>query len=124
MIFQMLMGPRKLRFDVPSGTTQGHDYLKLLGRIKDKILVHEIPYVVTFTIIQSNVLHSSYSMLLGRPWLRYAKVFRDWGNNTIIIQGMGIVRIIPIRKKLGAPTTRLELVLICYDFHFEIFDEE
>ncbi len=40
---------------------------KPLGLIKDlKILVHGIPYVVTFIMIQSSVLDSSYSMLLGR----------------------------------------------------------
>jgi hypothetical protein len=27
MISQSLMGPRQLRYDVPGGTTQGHDYL-------------------------------------------------------------------------------------------------
>jgi hypothetical protein len=44
---------------------------KPLGLIKDlKILIHGIPYVVTFTIIQSSVLNSSYSMLLGHPWLK------------------------------------------------------
>jgi len=40
-------------------------------------------------------------------------VFHDWGNNTITIQGMGIIRIIPIIKKLGATTKCLELVLVC-----------
>lgn len=39
-----------------------------LGLIKDlKILIHEIPYTLTFTMIQSSVLNSNYSMLLGRP---------------------------------------------------------
>jgi len=48
---------------------------KPLGLIRDlKIFVHEIPYTVTFTVINSNVLDYSYSMLLGRPWLRDAKV--------------------------------------------------
>jgi hypothetical protein len=48
---------------------------KPLGLIKDlKILVHGIPYVMTFIMIQSSVLNSSYSTLLGRPWLRDAKV--------------------------------------------------
>ncbi len=78
---------------------------KPLGLIKDlKILVHGIPYAVTFTIIQSSVLDSSYSMLLSRPWLRDAKVSHDWGNNTIIVQGAGMVRTIHVTKKLGAPT--------------------
>jgi hypothetical protein len=93
---------------------------KPLGLIKDlKILVHGIPYVVTFTIIQSSVLDSSYSMLLGRPWLKDAKLSHDWGNNIIIIQGTSIVKTIPITKKLGAPTKHSK-VLICYDFHFGI----
>jgi len=48
---------------------------KALGLIRDlKIFVHGIPYTVTFTVINSNVLDYSYSMLLGRPWLRDAKV--------------------------------------------------
>jgi hypothetical protein len=62
-------------------------------------------------------------MLLGRPWLKDAKVFHDWGNNTITIQGASIVKTIPITKNLGAPTKHLK-ILICYDFHFGISDEE
>ncbi len=51
---------------------------KPLGLIKDlKILVHGIPYAITFNVIQSSVLNSSYSMLLGRPWLRDVKMFHD-----------------------------------------------
>jgi hypothetical protein len=58
---------------------------KPLGLIKDlKILIHGIPYVVTFTVIQSSVLDSSYFMLLGHPWLKDAKVSHDWGNNISI----------------------------------------
>jgi hypothetical protein len=45
-------------------------------------------------------------MLLGRPWLRDVKMSHDWGNNTITIQGVDIVRIILITKKLRAPTKR------------------
>jgi hypothetical protein len=36
---------------------------------------------------------------------------------------MGIVRTIHVTKKLGAPTKRSK-VLICYDFHSRIYDEE
>jgi hypothetical protein len=60
--------------------------VKPLGLIKDlRILVHGIPYEMTFIVIQSNMLNSNYFMLLGRPWLKDAKVFHDWGKNTIII---------------------------------------
>jgi hypothetical protein len=47
---------------------------KPLGFIKDvRIIVNIIPYVVSFTIIQSSMLNSSYFMLLGFPWLRDLK---------------------------------------------------
>ncbi len=78
---------------------------------------------MTFTIIQSSVLDSSYFMLLGCPWLKDVKVFHDWRNNTITIQGIGTIKTIHVTKKLGAPTKHPE-VLICYDFHFGIFDEK
>jgi hypothetical protein len=59
---------------------------KPLGLIKDlKIIVHGIPYVVTFIVIHSIVLNSNYLILLGNPWLKDVKVSHDWGNNTITI---------------------------------------
>jgi hypothetical protein len=62
-------------------------------------------------------------MLLGYPWLRNVKVLLHWGNNIITIQGTCIIRTILVTKKLGSPTKRPK-VLVCYDFHFGIFDEE
>jgi hypothetical protein len=51
---------------------------KPLGLIKDfKIHVHGILYVVTFTVIHSSVLESSYFMLLVCPWLKDVKVSHD-----------------------------------------------
>jgi len=51
---------------------------KPLGLIKDlKIFVYGIPYIVTFIVINSNVLDFCYSMLLRHPWLRDAKVSHD-----------------------------------------------
>jgi hypothetical protein len=51
---------------------------KPLGLIRDlKIFFHGIPYKVTFTIINYNVIDFSYSMLLGCPWLRDAKASHD-----------------------------------------------
>jgi hypothetical protein len=88
-----------------------------------KIIVHGIPYVMTFIVIHNSVLDSNYFMLLGHPWLRDVKVSHDWGNNIIIIQGTGTIRTIPIIKKLGPPTKHLE-ILVCYNFHSRIFDEK
>ncbi len=69
------------------------------------------------------MLDSNYSMLLSHPWLRDVKVFHDWGNNIITIQGANIVITILVTKKLGAPTKRPK-ILVCYEFHFGIFDKE
>ncbi len=67
--------------------------IKLVGLIKDlKIYVHDILYITMFTVLHNNVIDSSYSMLLGRPWFRDAKMAHDWGSNTNTIQGNGIVK--------------------------------
>jgi len=42
-----------------------------------KIHIHGIPYVTTFIILQNNMVDFNYSMLLGRFWLRDAKVTHD-----------------------------------------------
>ncbi len=63
---------------------------KWVGLIKDlKTYVHDIPYIITFIVLQNNVVDSSYSMLLGRPWLRDIKMAHDWGINTLSYKGMG-----------------------------------
>jgi hypothetical protein len=69
--------------------------LRIIRNIK--IQIHGIPYVATFIVLQNNVVDSNYSMLLGRPWLKDAKVTHDWGNKVIIVQGNGIV----FKKKLA-----------------------
>jgi hypothetical protein len=49
-----------------------------LGIIRNlKIHIHGIPYVTTFIVLQNNVVDFNYSMLLGRFWLRDAKVTHD-----------------------------------------------
>ncbi len=69
------------------------------------------------------MVDSNYSMLLGRPLLRFAKVAHDWGNNVIIIQGNGTIRTILINKKLGTKTRRPQ-VFVCYDLIEGLINEE
>jgi hypothetical protein len=79
-----------------------------------RILVHELPYVmtftilhnnvVTFTILHNNVVDANYLMLLDRPWLRDVKISHDWGNNLVTIQGNHIVITIDVTKHLGNDT--------------------
>ncbi len=97
---------------------------KPVGLIRNlKIYVHGIPYIIIFIVLQNNVVDSSCSMLLGRPWLRDAKVAHDWGSNIVIIQRNGTIRTIIVTKHLGGEIRRLE-VLLCYDYQNDIIDEE
>ncbi len=59
---------------------------KLVGLIRYlKIYVHGVLYIITFTILQNNVVDLNDSMLLGRPWLKDVKVTHDWGSNIVTI---------------------------------------
>ncbi len=88
-----------------------------------KIHIHEIPHISTFTVMQNNVLGGSYSMLLGWPWLRNAKVICDRGTNLITIEGNGAIRMILVTKRLDV-NTKWPKVLLCYDFTNDITNEE
>jgi hypothetical protein len=95
-----------------------------MGLIKDlKIYVHGIPYITMFTVLQNNVVDSSYSMLLGKPWLRDVKMANDWGSNIVTIQGNGIIRTITIIKHLGGEVKRPKM-LLCYEYQNGITNEE
>jgi hypothetical protein len=62
---------------------------KLVGLIRDlKIYVHGILYITMFIVFQNSVVDSSYSMLLGKPWLRDAKVAHDWGLTLLPYKGI------------------------------------
>jgi len=60
------------------------------------------------------VVDFSYFMLLGKPWLKDAKVTHDWGNNVIIVRSSGTIKTISINKKLGAKMRRPQ-ILVYYD---------
>jgi hypothetical protein len=64
-------------------------------------------YITTFIVFQNSVVDFNYSMLLGRPWLRDAKMAHDWGSNTVTIQENGIIRTIIVTKHLGGEVGRL-----------------
>jgi len=85
---------------------------KPLGIIRNlEIHIHGTPYIATFIVLKNNVVEPSYSMLLGRPWLRNAKVTHDWGNNVITVQGNGTFKTISVNRKLGVETRRPQLLV-------------
>lgn len=69
------------------------------------------------------MLDGNYSMLLGQPWLRNAKVIHDWGKNLLTIKGNGMISMISITKHLDANTKRPK-ILLHYDFANGITNEE
>ena len=73
---------------------------KPTGLLRDvKIHIHGIPYIVTLTVIDCETIKSDYSMLLGRPWLRNAKVIHDWANDQVQIMGNGTVKTVKINRQ-------------------------
>jgi len=88
-----------------------------------KMYVHNIPYVTMFIVLQNNVVDFSYSMLLGRPWLRDAKMAHDWGKNIVTIQGNETIKTIIVTKCLGGEVRNLE-ALLCYDYQNGITNEK
>jgi hypothetical protein len=60
--------------------------LKIIRNLK--IRKHGIPYVTTFIILQNNVVDYNYSMLLGKPWLKDAKVTHDWAIMSLLFKVM------------------------------------
>jgi hypothetical protein len=80
-----------------------HTTTKLVGLIRNlKILCswHSLHNYIYCT--SKYVVDYSYSMLLGRPWLRDAKVAHDWGSNVVTIQRKGTIKIITVTKHLRA----------------------
>ena len=62
-------------------------------------------------------------MLLGRPWLRNAKVIHDWANDKVQIMGNGTVKTVKINYQLGHEVVTPH-ALVCYNFAEGITDDE
>ena len=97
---------------------------KPTGLLRDvKIHIHGIPYIVTLTVFDCQTIKSDYSMLLGRPWLKNAKVIHDWANDQVQIMGNGTVKTVKINHQLGYEAVTPH-ALVCYNFAEGITDDE
>ena len=57
-----------------------------LGIVKGHILkIAGLKYEISFIVLKLEESNYQYPMILGRPWLRAAKVKQDWGSNKLII---------------------------------------
>ena len=97
---------------------------KPMGLLRDvKIHIHGIPYIVILTVIDCQTIKSDYSMLLGRTWLRNAKVIHDWANDQVQIMGNGTVKTVKINRQLGYEAVTPH-ALVYYNFAEGITDDE
>ena len=97
---------------------------KPTGLLRDvKIHIHGIPYIVILTVINCQTIKSDYSMLLGRPWFRNAKVIHDWANDQVQIMGNETVKTVKIKRQLGYEAVTPH-ALVCYNFAEGITDDE
>jgi hypothetical protein len=88
-----------------------------------KIRIHDIPYIIAFTIMNNKAVDPTYSMLLGHPWLRNAKVIHDWGTNMVTIKDNGIVKTIFVSKYLSG-NIRKPQTIVSYNFMEGVTNEE
>jgi hypothetical protein len=102
----------RLGLPKPKPTPYNLTTTKPMGLIRDlKIYVHNIPCITKFTVFHNNVVDFSYSMLLGKPWLKDVQVAHDYGSNIITIQRIGTIRTSTITKRLEGEIRRLEMLL-------------
>ena len=97
---------------------------KPTGLLQDvKIHIHGIPYIVILIVIDCQTIKSDYSMLIGRLWLRNAKIIHDWANDQVQIMENGTVKTVKINQQLGYEAVTPH-ALVCYNFAEDITDDE
>ena len=95
-----------------------------LGLLRDiTIFIHGIPYIIILTVISCKDVNSAYTLLLGRPWLRDARVIHDWANDNIQIMGNGTTRTVRINRALGFETITPD-ALVCYNYVEDFTDNK
>ena len=58
-----------------------------LGLVKNvPVRIVGVRFLVAFVVMTLPSHNSSYSILLGRPWLRVASIMHDWKNGTLLLQ--------------------------------------
>ena len=66
-----------------------------LGLVKNvPMRVARIRFLIAFVVMDLPLHNSSFSILLGRPWLKVVAIMHDWKNNTLILQSRdGVVKV-------------------------------
>jgi len=97
-----------------------------IGLIKNlKINLVRCEYKISIIVLNMGNETEIYSMFLGRPWLKQAKVNHNWGDSTLtIIAGERIMAMSTIKKILLKPSKRPKYVDDGYDWEEGLSNEE
>jgi len=99
MIFQRSMGPRKSRYDVPNGNTQGHDYLLIFAKHCEKKIMEWKMYYVKYSWMK----HLNWNKANGRKKFQLTNPRKccpiKWKKNNRIAIGKNYES----KEKMGRP---------------------
>ncbi|MCO5557151.1 hypothetical protein L7F22_010709 [Adiantum nelumboides] len=79
-----------------------------LGIVRNRVIeIGGLKFKVNFVVLQLEESSQSYPMILGRPWLRAAKVKQHWGADYVVLrQGKKKVRMKMVASKVIPPNCR------------------
>ncbi|MCO5572188.1 hypothetical protein L7F22_025939 [Adiantum nelumboides] len=79
-----------------------------LGIVRNTVIeIGGLKFKVNFVVLQLEESSQSYPMILGRPWLRAAKVKQHWGADYVVLrQGKKKVRMKMVASKVIPPNCR------------------
>jgi len=69
-------------------------------------------YLMLLHLLYCRIVDASYSMLLGRPWVKDARIGHDWGNNIMTIKGNDTIRSIVVQARGNRGETTISVVML------------
>ena len=96
-----------------------------LGIIKNlKIHIGGLSFKITVTIFKMKNQDNSYSMLLGRPWLKQARGKHDWGKKHLTLYQDGIDVYIGTNWRWRLPDSSRSINIEGFDWESRLTNEE
>ena len=86
--------------------------------------VYGIYFLVHFVVLRMNAEAKSYSMLLGRPWFRTAKLKEDWEKQEVIMKKVKKIVISLMVSKETLPTSIKPMMAQTINLAEDVEDDE
>ena len=96
-----------------------------IGMLRGQTLkVHGMSFQTNFVVLKMQDAGNAYSMLLGRPWFKSAKLKQDWENNEVILKKGGKTVRIPMTSKKKLATSAKPMMAQTINLAAEVEDDE